>query len=208
MSFHDDICFDDWSVSRARSLKPVRTVAPAVAPLTLAELKSQCRVDHVDDDNDLQAFLDAAIDTLDGYSGILGRALVNQTWRKDFPCFFDGMRIPLEPYVSCVITYYDVDNASQTLSTDVYAVATDARGPFVSLKVGQSWPTTYDRIDAVSITFVAGYGAAASGVPARIRNAIRLHGAHLYKYREMDAPSDYTKTDTYTALIKPFVRVY
>lgn len=192
-----------------KPLKPVRTVAPAAYPVSLADIKRQCRVDHNDDDADLQDYLDTAIEQLDGYGGILGRALINQTWRLDISGFRDVMRLPLEPLSSVTgITYYDGDNASQTLSTDVYGVYTDARGPYVALKYGQSWPTTYARADAVSITFVAGYGAAASNVPARLKSAIKLHAADLYDGRAAGAEKQRYSTMAYERLIKPYQRVY
>lgn len=210
MSDYDYEFEADWRGGLSTyALKPVRTIAPAAEVVTLPQLKSHCRVDFTDDDADLQAFLETAIEALDGYSGILGRALINQTWRQDASRFCDMMRLPLEPLVSIAsVTYYDADNVQQTLSTDVYGSYTDARGPFIALKVGQFWPTVYDRADAVSITFIVGFGPAATDVPARLRNAIKLHAAHLYDHRGMDAPSDYTKSHTYLRLIKPFQRVY
>lgn len=212
MSENVDYDFEnEWSGDYpAYKLKPVRTVAPAAYPVSLADIKRHCRAtDHTDDDADLQDYLDTAIEQLDGYSGILGRALINQTWRLDLSAFCDVMRLPLEPLSSVTgITYYDGDNASQTLSTDVYGVYTDARGPLVTLKYGQTWPATYTRADAVSITFVAGYGAAASNVPVRLKSAIKLHAADLYAARAASAEKQRYSTMAYERLIKPYQRVY
>lgn len=200
-----DEFFEEYQSPRTE-LKPVLVTPPAVVPVTLAEAKRQCNVLFDDDDSLLEALADVAIEHLDGYAGILGRALINQSWRQDYHCF-GAMRLPLEPLVSITsVKYYDADNVQQTLAGTVYEVVTDNRGPIITLKYGQTWPTTYSRRDAVSVTFVAGYGEAATDVPAPIRHAARLHLAHMYKYREMDAPSDYTKTDTYQALTRPFVR--
>jgi hypothetical protein len=72
-----------WAGSSA--LAPVRTVAPALNPVSLDEAK-----DHVgaaefdDDDRKLEGYIDAAVAYLDGYSGILGRALITQTWKVNF----------------------------------------------------------------------------------------------------------------------------
>lgn len=207
-----DYAFEaDWDFRRTDpfGLKPVRTVAPTAFPVALVDIKRQCRVDHDDDNADLQDYVDTAIDQLDGYSGILGRALITQTWRQDFPAFRDVMRMPLEPLQSVSsITYYDADNASQTLSATVYDVITDARGPAVTLTDGQSWPTTYARPDAVSVTFVVGYGDEASDVPARLRQAIKLHAADLYEGREASTADKRYSTMAYERLIKPFQRVY
>ncbi len=206
---HMDSAF--WTESEpALALAPVRTVAPVAQPVSLQEAKTQVKARyHDDDDADIQAYLDAAVDHLDGWSGILGRALINQTWRADFSQFGTIMRLPLAPLQSVTsVTYYDGDNAQQTLATSVYGVHTDSRGPFVELLYGQAWPTIYPRRDAVSVTFVVGYGATADSVPARLKAAIRLHVAHLYETRETEFEKQKYPTLTYERLVKPFVRVY
>jgi uncharacterized phiE125 gp8 family phage protein len=211
MDAYPDYLFEaEWGYRPvALGLKPVRTAAPAVKPVVLADIKKQVRVLHDDDDADLEAYLDAAIEHLDGYAGILGRALINQTWRQDFSGFGCAMRLPLEPLQSVsAITYYDGAGAQQTLATSVYEVVTDDRSPFVALKSGQSWPVTFARRDAVSVTFIAGYGAAATDVPARIKQAIKLHAAHMYAVRETSTEMQLYPTETYERLVKPFVRTY
>lgn len=155
-------------------LAPVRTAAPAAVPVSLDEAKLHLRVDHNDDDTLISSLIDVATAHLDGWSGILGRALVTQTWRQDFCRFSDRIRLPLAPVASITnITYFDGEDAQQTLDAGVYRLMTDALGPFVALAPGQAWPSAYCRDDAVSVTFVAGYGNAGE-VPAPIRTAIIL----------------------------------
>lgn len=164
-------------------LAPVRTVAPLVTPVSVAEAKAHLRVVGSTDDTLIGALIAAATDHLDGWSGILGRALVTQTWRQDFGRFCDAMRLPLGPAASVTsVTYYDGDNVSRTLAETVYELVTDARGPFVGLKPDQSWPSTYGRRNAVSVTYVA--GTAAADVPAAIKAAIMLMVGNLYENRE------------------------
>lgn len=168
-------------------LAPVRTVAPTNPLLTTAEVKAHLRVDTSDDDALIDAIRDAVTDHLDGWSGILGRCLLSQTWRQDFPDFgtLDRIRLPLMPAKSITsITYRDGLNAVQTLSTSIYSGPfVDGLSPFVSLVSGQVWPSTYEREDAVSITFVAGYDTAAD-VPKSIRQAALLMIGDLYEHRE------------------------
>lgn len=165
-------------------LAPVRTVAPETTPVSLTEAKAHLRVDFDDDDTLIASLIDAATAHVDGWTGVLGRALVTQTWRQDFSRFALCLHLPLAPASSLTsITYYDAENVQQTLSADIYQLLTDARGPFVSLKPDQIWPGSYDREDAVSVTYVAGYGDA-DAVPAPIRAAILLIIGHLYENRE------------------------
>ena len=162
---------------------PVRTSAPSETPVTLAEVKAHCRVDGADSDDVLQLLLNAAVDHLDGWSGILGRCLVAQSWRQDFDGFCSVQRIRLGPVASITsITYYDAENVQQTLSTDFYELLNDELGAYVALKPNQSWPAIYSRRAAVSITYVA--GTVAADVPASIKAAINLLVSHWYENRE------------------------
>lgn len=197
-------------------LAPVRTVAPAEPPVTAADIRFQLRLEPDDNppsDAELLALAAAATEHLDGWAGILGRAMVTQTWRQDLRCFVhDVIRLPLAP-VSAVtsVTYRDADDVEQTLSTDVYGgPLADAASPFIYRKSGQSWPSVHDRPDAVAVTFVAGYGAAAA-VPAPLRQAILLMVADLYENRETvvtgTIASAIPMSATVQRLIKPYRRV-
>ena len=191
-------------------LKPVRTVAPTTPAVSLDDAKQQCRIDHGDEDEKIKAFVDAATDAIDAYGGLSGRALITQTWRQDFDGFFDwrsknaGIFNPADraPYLRLSIgdvqsvssiTYYDSNNAQQTLSPSVYTVLQDAIGPYVTLQQGQTWPSTAIRDDAVRITWVAGFGNTPDDVPAKYRQAILLLVAQWYENRE-DVLVDYRVT--------------
>lgn len=187
-------------------LSPIRTSAPATTPVSLTEVKAHCRVDDTSSDAVLTALLNAAVDHLDGWTGILGRALVTQTWRQDFASF-GCLRLPLGPVASISeVTYFDADNAEQTLSTDVYTLRSDAIGTYVDLKPSQSWPSTYARADAVSVTYVA--GTAAADVPAAIKAAIMLLVSHWNEHREAAIEGGVSELPMgVAALIAPYRRV-
>ena len=77
--------------------------------------------------------------------------------------------MPLAPVTAIdSVSYFDAGNVQQTLDTGAYDLFADARGAYVTRRSGQSWPATFRRTDAVSVTFTAGYGAAAD-VPEPIR---------------------------------------
>lgn len=165
-------------------LAPVRTVAPTLTPISLEEARAQCKIDSNDEDELLSALIDAATSHLDGYSGTLGRALITQTWRQDFDCFEDVLRLRVGDLVAVSsVSYYDTSNVSQTLATTVYTAFSDEAGPFVTLKPDQTWPGSYVREDAVRVTWTAGYGSAATSVPAAIRQAMLLMISHWYDNR-------------------------
>lgn len=124
---------------------------------------------------------DDAQSMLDGYSGILGRALITQTWElylDQFPRvdrLNDDARItlPLPPLQSVdEITYTDGDGATQTLASSKYTVGENGDGDaFIVPAYDESWPSTRAVPNAVKVTFSAGFGDAATDVPAAIRIA-------------------------------------
>jgi uncharacterized phiE125 gp8 family phage protein len=184
---------------------PVRTVAPTSEPISLVEAKAHLRIDSTDEDDLIGALISAATAHLDGYSGILGRALITQTWRQDFPALEEPLRLPLRPVASVSsVTYYDADNASQTLANTVYGLFSDALGAYVALKPGQTFPTAYDRRDAVSVTFICGESAA----PAPIKQAALLLIGHWYVNREAVVISGAVELPmAVAALLRPYSTV-
>lgn len=193
---------------------PVRTAAPTVPLLSLDEVKRHCRVETADDDALLADMIEAATARLDGYAGILGRALVNQSWRLDLAGFCDPIRLPLAPIVSVThVKYYDaVTDTLTTLATSVYELLADDLGGYVALKPGQTWPAVSSlRTVTVQVTYVAGYGAAASAVPAPIRAAAKLMVGDLYAARETfqvgSSPATLPTSVTVDRLLAPYRRV-
>lgn len=187
-------------------LAPVRITAPAAAPVSLAEAKAHCRVDGTDSDTVLSMLIDAAVAHLDGWTGILGRAMVTQTWRQDFPGFGRRLRLPVGPVASVTsISYQDAIDATQTLSADVYAVRTDALGGYLEVKPGQSWPTTFARPDAVIVTYVA--GTAAAEVPAALKVAVLMLVAAWFENREAVGEAMAEIPLSVHALVAPYRRV-
>lgn len=158
-----------------RGLKPVRVIAPAEPVVALADVKADLRVDHSDSDSVIQAQIDSATSQLDGYSGVLGRCLVSQTWRADFDGFPAGdLRLPFADVRSVSVAYSDAQGVDQTLSASAYRLAIDARSACLVLRSGYSWPDTENsRRDAVRVTAICGYGDADT-VPDALREAIKL----------------------------------
>jgi uncharacterized phiE125 gp8 family phage protein len=183
---------------------PVIVTPPASLPVTLDEAKDYLRVLHSDEDTLILALVTAAVAHVDGWSGILGRCLISQTWRQDYDGFPDDgvMRLPFPDVGTVAVAYTDEAGASQTLAASEYDVASDAIGPRVLIADGGTWPATAATPDAVRIT--ADYGF--ETVPEDLKYAILLHVGALYKYREsMGEPIE--SNMTYEALVTKYRRV-
>lgn len=190
--------------------KPVRTAAPPASTgiITLEQAKAHLRVDHSTDDTLIGIYLDAAVQALDGWGGVLGRCLTQQSWRQDMPEFPTSglIRLPLPDVVSITsVTYLDSAGGMQTMDPAGYAVANDALGGAVVLKADASWPSSGDAQDAVKVTFVAGYGTTTNPLPASIKAAILLHIGVLYDHRAaVDADTLIALPLAYETLIAPY----
>lgn len=177
----------------------VRTVEPATTPITLGEAKTYLRVpgdQGLDEDAQVEAFILAAVGSCER---VTGRALITQTWRLTLRGCEDAsngavwdawlgwtIELPRPPLISVSsVAYLDTAGVSQSLAGSAYTVDTNSTpGRLVPV---DSWPATSDAPNAVTITFVAGYGAAAA-VPAEIKD--RLLAAVAYRDQHREDPDE------------------
>jgi len=165
-------------------IRPVRVSAPAETPVSLAEAKAHCRVTHSDDDAFITALIDAAVAHLDGYTGILGRCLVDQEWRQNYECWEWRFRLPFPDVSAVTVTYQDTDNSAQTVASSGLEIIEDALGAMIVFNDAFEAPALYtDAVAPIAVVFTAGFGAA-SAVPEPIKAAVRLLVGHWYENRE------------------------
>lgn len=191
-------------------LAPVLITAPAVDVVTFDEASIWLRGDGVTDEKALvEALIASATAHLDGWSGILGRCLINQVWAVPYKGWSRELRLPFPNVSAATVKYYDANNVEQTVAGADMAVLHDAEGSYVRLSDDYAFPNLYDdRDDAVNITLTAGYGTAATAVPAPIRTAILLMVAHWFHNREAVADSALAELPMgVSALITPYRRI-
>jgi uncharacterized phiE125 gp8 family phage protein len=151
------------------------TVASTDLPLSLAEVKEELRISDDADDAALKRKLRAAARWCERQ--VRGhRKFVKATYNlvlPEFPSNCARIELSMPPLVSVgTITYYDNDNASQTLSSTVYDTMTPDEQPgYIVPKQSETWESTYDRPDAVTIPFTCGYGVPRK-VPEDAKEAI------------------------------------
>jgi len=164
------------------------TTAPAIEPVSVADLMAHSRIDNAAEGSYLAGLITASRQWIEQY---LGRQLITATWTMkldEFPAG-DDLELPRPPLLTVAsVKYYDVNRALQTVDASSYYVHTFA-GPEAAPGMleriqGFAWPTAYDGDGAVEIAFTAGYGATANLVPLQIRQAIMIHAAELYERRE------------------------
>ncbi len=147
---------------------------PALEPVTLAEAKAQLKLDTDADDALISTLITAARARAEWFTG---RAFVSQSWIL----WLDGWQEVVE--VTSVTTYAR-DGSATVLDPASYDV--DLAGNRVAL--GCIAPPGLRSLNALAIAFDAGFGDAATDVPADIRAAILELMAELYVNRG-DAPA-------------------
>ena len=192
-------------------LAPIRTVAPTELPVSLAEAKAQLQIDSSVSDWDdlLTGMLNAAVAYVDGWSGVLGRCLVTQTWEARFECFEAEFDLPFPDVSAVVVKYYDTSDTLQTYSSSNYQLVQESCGSEVSVYLTSTWPaTSLNREDVVVITMTVGYGAA-TAVPAAIKQAILMIVGHWFANRETVNVGNITTELPFSAaaMLAPFRRV-
>lgn len=122
------------------------------------------------------------------------RALITQTWDLKLDGFPPTeIVIPNPPLISIttatglILTYTASDGTLTTWAEANYTVDAPAGpecGPGrIVPAYGVTWPSTRDVPNAVTVRFIAGYGAAAA-VPAGIKAAMKLCIGHWWRNRE------------------------
>lgn len=180
---------------------------PTAAALSRAAVKQHLRVEaaNTDDDDLIDALIEAVTSHLDGRDGVLNRALVAQIWDLKLDAFpysgcasrwsRDGysISVPLPPLISVTsIKYVDTDNAEQTFNASGYHVVGAGGGQpaRIQLRDGVSWPSLSSTWpEPVTVRLLAGYvdttnSPATGAIPAAIIAAMKLTIGHLYANRE------------------------
>lgn len=173
------------------------TSAPASEPLTTSEAKAWLKIedDITADDAIVLALVTAAREYIESSTGI---ALYTQTVREYLDKWpektnvsnpmaeFHLMRFPVQSVTG--ITYLDSEGVSQTLSSSAYVVDISGKTARIGLKANETFPALRDQINAVTITYVAGWDDTAN-IPEALKTAMKLLLAYFYERRADSANS-------------------
>ena len=193
-----------------------RIVAPVGVPVSRARACKHLRIDALDLDEIEGDLVDgaiaAAVEHLDGRTGILGRALLTQTWQAttDRPernalGSMPGFVLDLPPVQAVTKVERRVGNLYQEVAAgDWESFALPEERLAVVAAGGLSWPAADLHPAAWRITFRTGYGAAGDAVPAPILSAILLMVSDLYDNRDGKIAANMVDNPTVDRLLDTF----
>ena len=177
------------------------TTAPSVEPLALADVKSYLRISGSSEDTLLNLMIQTVREFCEDFTG---RALITQTitmnidgtrmlddplWEgtrvaPDVKFYKDHIQLarPRVQSVTSVKTFSDSDVAT-TFSASKYYLDSQREPARVVLRDGETWPVSLRVANSIEVVYVAGYGDAATDVPAPLRLGMMQHLAYLYDQR-------------------------
>ena len=199
-------------------LPPALVTPPASLPVSLEQAKAHLRVEDDAEDDLIAAAIAAVVGHLDGYTGILGRALMPQVWSEFFG-FWPASRVlelRLAPVASIVSvraratdgTEADLDPASYRLLS-----GSSAR-PILLFGLDVALPALASAPDALTVTYRAGYPLTGDTppkptVPPALVSAILLMVGDLWRFRDsvqIGPSSPVPMSVTVDRLVSPFRR--
>jgi len=155
----------------------LNVIAPPVEePVPIEDIKADLRVSHSDDDAQLTRLTGEAREWVEQR---VQRELALKTWQFTIDYFPEAeIVLPHRPINSVVSVKYD--NAAgfeETMPAGAYYLD-NASEPGWLFPV-TAWPATLDAVNAVRITYMAGYGDPAL-VPSALKSAVTLMVQELY----------------------------
>lgn len=154
---------------------------PTTSPVSVLEMKRHLRVTHDDEDELIEACIEAATKTVERKTR---RQLITATFDAVFERWENPIRIYPAPLASVTGVYYlDEDGAEQEYASASYEVRTDKEPGEIWLAYDAEKPLVRQRHNTLRVRFVAGYATAAA-VPRDLAAAVKLFAAQLYEYRE------------------------
>ncbi len=179
------------------------STAPASEPITTAEAKTHLRVSGSDEDSYIDSLVTAARQWVELYTGL---ALITQTITEkwdDFPSGSNPIELRIAPVIgSLSITYKADDGTTTTWASSEYVTSLALPVPIVAPAQGYYYPSPILELAAVTLSYSAGYGAAAA-VPKAIKQAILLLVGDMYEQRQDSVKQLPTTAER---LLQPFKR--
>jgi uncharacterized phiE125 gp8 family phage protein len=181
------------------------TSAPSVEPVTASELRVYLKMDSTQlPDATANELIEEARQFIEDATGL---ALITQSWQLNLDHWPDGgdvwwsgvrqghrsiihngagvIDIPRWPMqsVTSVKTYDESGNETAVTVADTFDVDAQSTPARVALQRGATWPTAMRAVNAIEMVYVAGYGDAATDVPAPLKRAVKQLAAQLYTSR-------------------------
>lgn len=172
----------------------LRTSVPVRSAVDAADAAQHCITDDPGDLVLLGRLAEAATRLVETETA---RSFRDAEWTLTLDAFPPVIELRVCPVRSVEsVRYFDAAGEQQTLDPEAYIVDTASEPGRITRAPGTSWPQTQRRVNAVEVTFVAGYGRPTEDdeegeddcpphdIPAAATQAILLLVGHWFANRE------------------------
>lgn len=175
-------------------------------PVDLVEAKKHLRTDDLShEDSVIAAMVMAAARDIERQYGM---AMLTQTVKEywsAFPCAeSEPMLLRIQPVQGVAsVEYLDENGLTQTWDAEEWAWGGYNGATFIVPTPDSAWPATWKTPNAVTVTYVAGWGDGPESVPYNIAQALKLQVAASFERRE-DTPQAIARASE--NLLRPYFR--
>lgn len=182
------------------SIRRVLVTAPTVEPVTLAEAKTQLRIDGSDSDTEIAAMISAARDMVEQYTNRYWSLATVAVYFDKVPAGNAPLTLPIADLQSVdSVTYLDSDQAEQSITGFTVDLGRQL------LKYTAGWPEGVE----LKVTVTAGPDLTASPaeyVPPAVKAGILMTLADLYEHRTSQMTVTINENPAVSMLLHPYRR--
>lgn len=166
-----------------------------IEPITAADFRAWSRFDLHNENQIIDILIRTAREQSEEYANL---SLITKSYTlyfDDFPTNSEEIKLPRSPLTAVTtVQYYDAAGTLQTFDASNYQVDTVRRPGRIKLTSSASWPAVeQDKINAVQITFSAGFGAEPRHVPETYKTILLFFVKHMFERRDPDQNSNMPK---------------
>lgn len=184
--------------------------SPTVEPVTVPEVRDHLHIEHTLEDGVLAAYIQAARGHIESSCHIVIAPTTYMLTLDVFPA--GAILLPATPVMSVAeVAYDDVGGLETILGPASYVLDNSGAYGWVVPNSGMAWPATINGINAVRVTFLAGYPEISGSSPPEsiapmpIQQAIKLLVGTWWEYRTgVESKQTYETPFTVEMLISPF----
>lgn len=175
---------------------------PVAEPLTLPEVLTHLREDAGVQDAYLTALISVAREACEDRTE---RTLIETPLLLTLDGFPEVIELRRPPVLSVQsVSYIDPAGVQQTLDPADYLLDRVSEPGYLVPAPGKAWPETQDHINAVTVTYKAGYGGAAADVPRPLRQWMLLAIGDMYAMRNASSEKPRVPNEFADALLSPY----
>jgi len=180
--------------------------APTIEPVTLAELKTYMRMDSTAYDTMLTSYITACREAVERHTGRTFISTTYELYLDEFPSDNGYIELIYPPVQSVSSIYYnqESDGVLTLLASTKYTTDLVSLYPRIEPAYDEDWPDTRAMVNAVKVTYVAGYGATAASVPETLKTCIKALASDLFEHPESNIEVNLAENKTYKFLLNSY----